>query len=140
VNIYMSSLAWKSLFPHARDGAVVWSIGLIGTALSAIPGVWLDHYTNFMVVLGAVLVPVGGVLLAHYYLPSPPGSPEGKNQDLTPVLYDERGPFRGVNPAGVLAWTAGIATYFAAGSIGGTVPALVVSIAAYIGLRRIIGR
>jgi hypothetical protein len=64
----------------------------------------------------------------------------GKDQDLTLILYDERGPFRGVNPAGVLAWTAGIATYFAAGSIGGTVPALVVSIAAYSGLRRVIGR
>src|SRR6266487_5252131 len=36
VNIYMSSLAWKSLFPRAHDGAVVWSIGLIGTALSAV--------------------------------------------------------------------------------------------------------
>ena len=67
VNIYMSALAWKSLFPAARDAAVVWSIGLIGTALSAIPGVWLERYTSFMVVLGAVLVPVGGVLVAHYY-------------------------------------------------------------------------
>ena len=47
--------------------AVVWSIGIIGTALSAIPGVWLEQYTNFMMVLGAVLVPVGGVLVAHYY-------------------------------------------------------------------------
>jgi len=137
VNIYMSSLAWKSLFPRARDGAVVWSIGLIGTALSAIPGVWLEQYTSFMIVLGAVLVPVGGVLLAHYYLP---GTSEGTPPDLTAALYDERGPFRGVNRAGVLAWAAGIATYFAAGSIGGTVPALVVSIAVYVGLRRVIGR
>src|SRR5438093_12677498 len=52
VNIYMSALAWKSLFPAARDAAVVWSIGLVGTALSAIPGVWLERYTSFMVVLG----------------------------------------------------------------------------------------
>ena len=80
---------------------------------------------------------VGGVLLAHYYLP---GTSDGTHQDLTPALYDERGPFRGVNRAGVLAWAAGIATYFAAGSIGGTVPALIVSIAVYIGLRRVIGR
>src|SRR5258706_15056121 len=67
VNIYMSSLAWKSLFPKARDGAVVWSIGLIGTALSAVPGVWLEQYTNFMTGLAAILVPVGGILIAHYY-------------------------------------------------------------------------
>jgi len=136
VNIYMSSLAWKSLFPRARDGAVVWSIGLIGTTLSAVPGVWLEQYTNFMLVLGAVLVPVGGVLLAHYYLTGPPGS----DPDLTPELYDERGRYRGVNRAGVLAWTAGIAAYFVAGSIGGTMPALVVSIAAYVGLSRALDR
>ena len=68
VNIYMSSLAWKSLAPRASDGAVIWSIGIVGTALSAVPGVWLEQYTNFMMVLGALLVPVGGVLIAHYYI------------------------------------------------------------------------
>src|SRR4029077_12738554 len=67
VNIYMSSLAWKSLVPRAGDAAVIWSIGIVGTALSADPGVWLEQYTSFMMILGAVLVPVGGVLVAHYY-------------------------------------------------------------------------
>ena len=151
VNIYMSALAWKSLFPAARDAAVVWTIGLIGTALSAIPGVWLERYTGFMVALGAVLVPVGGVLVAHYYCMSGISRVSGSdldfrvrgadlnNQDLTP-LYDGSGPFRGVNVAGMLAWGAGAAVFFAAGSIGGTLPALVMSIAVYVGLRRIVGR
>ena len=67
VNIYMSSLAWKSLFPAARDARSCGRSDSIGAALSAIPGVWLERYTNFMVALGAVLVPVGGVLVAHYY-------------------------------------------------------------------------
>ena len=58
VNIYMSSLAWKSLVPQAGDGAVIWSIGLIGAILSAIPGGWLDQYARFMVIVGAVLVPL----------------------------------------------------------------------------------
>ena len=71
VNIYMSSLAWKSLAPRAGDGAVIWSIGIIGTALSAVPGVWLEQYTNFMMLLGALLVPVGGILVAHYYIGRP---------------------------------------------------------------------
>ena len=132
VNIYMSSLAWKSLFPGARDGVVVWSIGLIGTALSAIPGVWLQQYTNFMVVLGAVLVPVGGVLLAHYYF----SRHDSMDESLIPQLYDPNGRFRGVNAGGLLAWAAGGAVFFAAGSGGGTVPALLVSIAVYSVLRR----
>jgi purine-cytosine permease-like protein len=149
VNIYMSALAWKSLFPAARDAGVVWAIGLIGTALSAIPGVWLERYTSFMVALGAVLVPVGGLLVAHYYGMSRVSGSDldfcvrsvdhRKSQDLTP-LYDHAGPYRGVNVAGMLAWVAGASVFFAAGSIGGTLPALVTSIAVYVGLRRVIGR
>ena len=139
VNIYMSSLAWKSLAPRASDGAVIWSIGLIGTALSAVPGVWLEQYTNFMMILGALLVPVGGVLVAHYYL--------GRariDDAYVSELYNEAGAFRGFSMAGLLAWAAGAVAFFAAGSIGGTLPALAVSIvvsrSVYIGLRRVIGR
>ena len=130
VNIYMSSLAWKSLAPRASDTAVIWSIGIIGTALSAVPGVWLEQYTNFMMVLGALLVPIGGVLVAHYYLPSAPA-----NEAFTAELYNPAGTFRGVSVAGVVAWAAGAATFFAAGSIGGTLPALAVSVVAYRALR-----
>jgi purine-cytosine permease-like protein len=110
----------------------VWSIGLIGTALSAIPGVWLERYTSFMVALGAVLVPVGGVLVAHYYL-----GRDTKSESLIAELYDAGGRFRSVNVAGMLAWGAGATVFFAAGSIGGTLPALVTSIAVYVVLSRI---
>ena len=126
VNIYMSSLAWKSLAPQASDAAVIWSIGIVGTALSAVPGVWLEHYTNFMVVLGALLVPVGGVLVAHYYI-----RPPRVDEAFIAELYDPAGSFRGVSIAGVTAWAAGAAAFFAAGSIGGTLPALAVSILVY---------
>ena len=131
VNIYMSSLAWKSLFPRARDAAVIWSIGLIGTALSAVPGVWLEQYTRFMTALAAVLVPVGGVLIAHYYI--------GRSESTDPPiadLYDNRGPFRGVNIAGIAAWAAGAVAFFAADRLGGTIPALIASVAVYLTLRR----
>ena len=126
VNIYMSSLAWKSLAPRASDGAVIWSIGLVGTALSAVPGVWLEQYTNFMMVLGALLVPVGGVLVAHYYIRRPQ-----VDEAFIAELYDAAGSFRGVSIAGVFAWGSGAAAFFAAGSIGGTLPALAVSILVY---------
>jgi purine-cytosine permease-like protein len=131
VNIYMSSLAWKSLFPRARDAAVIWSIGLIGTALSAVPGVWLEQYTRFMTALAAVLVPVGGVLIAHYYI--------GRSESTDPPiadLYDTRGPFRGVNVAGIAAWSAGAVAFFAADRLGGTIPALIASVAVYLTFRR----
>jgi purine-cytosine permease-like protein len=114
VNIYMSSLAWKSLVPRASDGAVIWSIGIVGTALSAVPGVWLEQYTSFMTVLGAVLVPVGGVLVAHYYIQRP-----HFDEAFIQELYNPAGSCRGVSIAGVAAWGAGAAAFFAAGSSGG---------------------
>jgi NCS1 family nucleobase:cation symporter-1 len=131
VNIYMSSLAWKSLVPKARDGAVIWSIGIVGTAVSAVPGVWLEQYTNFMIVLGAALVPVGGVLVAHYYIKRPV-----VDDAFVAALYDPAGSFRGTSVAGVAAWSAGALAFFAAGSRGGTLPALGVSILVYTMLMR----
>jgi purine-cytosine permease-like protein len=126
VNIYMSSLAWKSLAPRTSDGIVVWSIGIIGTMLSALPGIWLEQYTNFMMLLGALLVPVGGILVAHYYIGRPV-----LNAAFVDDLYAPAGPFRGVSVAGVGAWAAGAAAFYASGSIGGTLPALAVSILVY---------
>jgi NCS1 family nucleobase:cation symporter-1 len=128
VNIYMSSLAWKSLMPSARDGSVIWIIGLIGAVLSAVPGVWLDQYTTFMIVLGAVLLPIGAILVAHYYF--------GPATTHVDDLYDAAGPFAGFSAAGMAAWVAGAAAYFAAGSHGGTLPALIAAAAVYVMLRR----
>ena len=47
------------------------------------------------------------------------------------TLYDANGPFRGFIAPGMMAWALGAAVFFAAGSIGGTLPALAVSIGAY---------
>ena len=130
VNIYISSLAWKSLAPGAGDAAVIWSIGVIGTALSAVPGVWLEQYSSFMMILGALLVPVGGVLVAHYYIDCP-----RLDETFIAELYNAEGAHRGVSIAGLVAWAAGAAAFFLSGSIGGTLPALAVSVLVYQALR-----
>ena len=79
-----------------------------------------------MIVLGGVIVPVGGVLIAHYYI-----RPPRVDEALIDQLYDANGPFRGVSIPGVVAWAAGAAAYFAARSHGGTLPALAVSVVVY---------
>jgi cytosine permease len=126
VNIYLSALAWKSLFPKAGDQLSVWSIGLIGAALSLLSGVWLTRYADFMLFLGGVLVPVGGVLLARFFLV--------RRAVAVPDLYAADGPYSrhfGVSWAGLAAWAAGGAVYYLAGSIGGTLPSLVAAVAVY---------
>jgi purine-cytosine permease-like protein len=148
VNIYMSALALRSLMPRVGALTCVWTTGLIGAALSLFSGGWLDRYASFMLVLGGILVPVGGVLLARFFIVGDPGS------DAAPPLgdargavkphhvedfYDPRGPYSGhggFDLAGLGAWLAGGVTYYAAGSIGATLPALVVAVVVYSVLRR----
>jgi len=131
VNIYLSSLAWKSLLPKTGDQASVWSIGIIGTALGLFSSTWLHRYSDLMLILGSVLVPVGAVLLAHFFVVRPATRVED--------LYDPHGPHSrhaGFAPAGVAAWIAGAITYHLAGSIGSTISAFVVTVAVYVVVTR----
>src|SRR4030095_15565116 len=68
VNIYLSALAWKSLRPRTGAATSVWTIGGIGAALALLSRAWLDRYADFMLLLGAVLVPAGGLLIARFFL------------------------------------------------------------------------
>lgn len=131
VNIYMSSLALRSLMPKAGDQATVWSTGLIGTALSAFGGAWLTRYASFMLILGGALVPIGGILLARFYL--------GADRVPVDALYDGEGQFarhRGFGVAGLTAWAAGALTYYLAQPAGGTLPSLLVAVGVYLALTR----
>lgn len=132
VNIYLSGLAWRSVFPRTGGQSAVWAIGAIGTALAVTGGAALDRYVDFMLVLGGLLVPVGGVLLAHYFVSRQPVRVED--------LYDATGPYArtlGFSVPGIVAWAAGSAAFALGGAAGGsTIPALAVSVGVYlIGLR-----
>lgn len=134
VNIYMSSLALRSLVPKAGDQVSVWSTGLIAAALSLFSGAWLDRYASFMLVLGGILVPVGGILFARFYLLRTPVRVQ--------ALYESSGEFSrhgGFDVAGLVAWGAGGAAYYLARSIGGTMPSLAVAVGVYLGLKRVTG-
>jgi purine-cytosine permease-like protein len=128
VNVYLSALAWKSLVPRAGEQLSVWSIGLVGAALSVGSRAWLDGYAGFMVVLGTLLVPVGGVLLAHFFVLKVP-------TDVA-ALYDPPAGSSRFPRAGLLAWALGGAAYHAGTPVGGTLPALIASAAAYTVLAR----
>jgi cytosine/uracil/thiamine/allantoin permease len=82
-------------------------------------------------VLGGVLVPVGGILLARFYLV--------RATIRTESLYDGTGEFsrhRGFDVAGLVAWACGGATYYLAGGLGRTLPALAVAVGVYLVLKR----
>ena len=127
VNIYMSSLAWKTVAKGASSPAAIWSIGLIGTALGLISSVWLTRFADLMVLLGSVLVPVGGVFLAHFVMLKKP-------IDLSRI-YDPTA-LPAFSVAGLGAWLAGYIAYRLAAPIGATLPALATAMLIYAVLHR----
>ncbi len=132
VNIYLSSLAWRSVMPSVPADVAVWTVGLVGTALGAAAGAWLDRFAAFMTLVGSVLVPVGGVLIAHFVI--------ARRATRVAELYDARGPLGGLRGPGLTAWTGGIITYYALPVVlpaaGATVPSLAVAVTTYLLLTR----
>jgi purine-cytosine permease-like protein len=122
VNIYMSSLAWRTLSPKATGARSIWTIGLIGTGLGLISSLWLTRFAELMMLLGSVLVPVGGVFLAHFVLMKRP-------IDIVKI-YDRKS-LPAFNTAGITAWAAGVIVYRLAAPIGATLPALATSMVIY---------
>lgn len=131
VNIYMSALALKSLRPGMADAAVVWLIGGTGALLGLLSTGLLERFASFTLVLAGLLVPIGGVLLAHYVVL--------RRHVHVPDLYAHTRPSArpgGWSPAGTVAWVSGAVTFWLAGSIGGTLPCLLVSMGVYAWLSR----
>jgi purine-cytosine permease-like protein len=122
VNIYLSSLAWRTLAPRATGAGSVWTIGLIGTALGLVSSGWLSRFAELMVLLGSILVPVGGVFLAHFVVLR-------KKIDIARI-YDAAA-LPAFNVAGLAAWAAGFIVYKLAAPIGATLPALATSMLLY---------
>ena len=127
VNIYLSSLAWRTLSPRSTGRGSVWVIGLVGTTLGLISSDWLTRFADLMVLLGSVLVPVGGVFLAHFVVLR-------MKVDVAAIYQAEAMP--AFTAAGLAAWTMGFAVYKLAAPIGATVPALAASMIVYVAVRR----
>jgi purine-cytosine permease-like protein len=125
VNIYLSSLAWRTLAHRSSGRGTVWTIGIVGTALGLISSVWLTRFAELMMWLGAVLVPVGGVFLAHFVVLRRP-------VNVDAVYRVEALP--SFATPGITAWILGFIVYRVAAPIGATLPALVTSVLVYLAL------
>jgi purine-cytosine permease-like protein len=140
VNIYMSALAWRSLAPSTRQAPAIWTIGLVGTAAGLLSPQLLDAFASFMILLGGILVPIGGILIGHFVvLPRIGGDPSVWAVDVA-SLYDERGPLAGVSGPAAAAWTTGALAYYAAQGHGATLVALAVTLLVYLVTMRRISR
>jgi len=128
VNIYLSAIALRSLWPAIPDAPAVLVTGFIGAALSLLSRGWIDGYSGFMGTLGLILVPLGGVALSQF-LPFP--------EKIDPrELYEPEGRFSRPVWPGLAAWAAGAFVYWYFQATGATLPSLLVSFTIFAAFRR----
>jgi len=162
-DIYSAAVSAQNLVPRLRQRTGVIAVSAIGVAVA----VWLFGqpeqgvlaFESFLLLIGSIFVPLFGVFLADYFVL---GRARGYDRA---ALFDPEGPYRfaaGFNPLAVAAWVMGFVVYqwilptgpdpwvAAVGrvlpplSLGGVVPASVVSFAiafaSYAAIGRIAGR
>ena len=97
-NIYSASVSVQNVFPKLSQKTLSIALGVVCTALAiAVP---LVQYENFLLLIGAVFVPLFGVLAAHHAVVA-----RGYGYD---DIYRTANSFR---VWGAVAWLAGFVTY-----------------------------
>jgi putative hydroxymethylpyrimidine transporter CytX len=97
-NIYSASVSAQNAFPKLSQRKLSIAIGTICTVLAVV--VPLVQYENFLLLIGAVFVPLFGVLAAHYAVVKRGYTPDD--------IYASSS---GVRVWGVVAWLAGFLAY-----------------------------
>ena len=107
-NLIPASLAFVNAgAPYIKYPMAVFIAGVVGTL--SMPWVILDNLFAFLFSYGSFLSAIGGIMIADYFLIR-------KRRLNVPELYSVSGQFhyyKGVNPAGLIAWLAagGLAFY-----------------------------
>jgi NCS1 family nucleobase:cation symporter-1 len=96
-NVYSAAVSMQNLVPRAPQRALI-----VGTSIAATAGalaIDIRSYQRFLLLLGAVFVPLLGVLVAHWLV-------AGANYTAQHIF---EGP--AVRPGSILAWAAGFLVY-----------------------------
>jgi putative hydroxymethylpyrimidine transporter CytX len=133
-DVYSSAISIKNVLPGLPTRALVAAVG--GTCLAIALTVDLASYQDFLYLVGSLFTPLFGVLFADYFLLR---RRRYTDEELYPS--DGRGELPwGVNPIALVAWAAGTGAYLAEttylGWLGGTLPSLAASTAAYLVLSK----
>ncbi|MDQ3660532.1 MAG: cytosine permease [Actinomycetota bacterium] len=104
-NMYSTAVSLQNIVPRMPQRILVLLVGAICTTLALV--VNLVQYENFLLLIGALFVPLFGVLAAHYYLLR-----DGRYD--VKALYRRDGAYwyaAGVNWPLIAAWAIGFLTY-----------------------------
>jgi purine-cytosine permease-like protein len=102
-NLYSTGMSLQNALPRLPGRPLVLVLGVLATSLAALVGD-LSRYESFLFLLGALFVPLFGVLAADYFVLA-------RRRYDTTALYRADGPYRGVRWPAVLVWLLGFLVY-----------------------------
>jgi nucleobase:cation symporter-1, NCS1 family len=102
-NLYSTAVSLQNALPRLPGRRLILVLGVLATCLAALVGD-LSRYQSFLLLLGALFVPLFGVLAADYFVLA------HRRYDTT-AMYRTDGPYRGVRWPAVLVWLLGFLVY-----------------------------
>jgi NCS1 family nucleobase:cation symporter-1 len=102
-NLYSATVSLKNAAPRLPGRAAAIAFGAVATLLAVLVDD-LARYENFLFLLGALFVPLFGVLAADYYVLA------RRRYDVA-AMYRADGPYRGVRWPAVAVWLLGFLVY-----------------------------
>ena len=118
-DIYSAAVSLQNAFPRVRQWKLVLAVAALSAALAYL--VPLAEYGHFLLLIGALFVPLFGVALADYFVV------RGGRYELR-EFYEAAPPLR---PAALASWAVGAAVYFsiayALPEVGASLPSLLAS-------------
>jgi nucleobase:cation symporter-1, NCS1 family len=102
-NLYSTGISLQNALPRLPGRPLVLVLGVLATTLAALVAD-LARYESFLFLLGALFVPLFGVLAADYFVLA-------RRRYDTTAMYRADGPYRGVRWPAVLVWLLGFLVY-----------------------------
>ncbi|MCB2145101.1 MAG: putative hydroxymethylpyrimidine transporter CytX [Deltaproteobacteria bacterium] len=124
-DIYSATCSMMNISKKIKANTVMWMAGMLSIVVALVFP--MDQYENFLLFIGAMFMPLFGVVLTDYFLLRK-GSLQIEAIDTVggPYWY-----FKGVNITAAVAWAAGFVTFEIIAlmkyAVGGSIPSMLVA-------------
>ena len=138
-DVYSAAVSAQNIFPHVNQKHLVVGLTTVGTILAMV--ISIQQYEAFLLLIGAVFVPLFGVVLTDYYIVK-------KRKYTEQMMY---GPRRRVGVPAIVAWAVGVLLSYLLSplspiympelpAIGATIPSLAAASLVYLAITRLSSR
>ncbi|MDD4072183.1 MAG: putative hydroxymethylpyrimidine transporter CytX [Desulfobacterales bacterium] len=124
-DIYSTTCSVMNISPKVKPNTVMWGSGIVTIVVALLTPV--EQFENFLLLIGAMFVPLFGVVLTDYFIIR-------KRRIDVGQLYKRCGEYwyvKGYNVSAIISWAIGFAVFETVAhmqyTVGGTLPSIIVS-------------